>query len=326
MESALVIGNGQIGSEIAAQLSAAGLSVRIATRSGGRNPGPVGARTAEATPPVTQPPAPTPGHTTPVHIKADASDRDQLARAAEGVDAIFACAHAPYDSRIWEEVLPRLDAAVLDTAAELDIPVVFPESVYAFAGLSTPITETSPFAPVEDKGRIRRRLLEARAAHPAASASVIAGDLLGRSADTWSSVVRMCITEPISKGRRAVVPARTDVAHGITVIADHAVAMIRAAERIENVPAGTHRLLIAPASNPTLGEIAEYTSTLLGQKPKRPISVPRWVTRSAGVAERSFFELSRLAPIWYSPCIITPGDLAAEVGTTDWREGVAQML
>src|SRR5699024_8068816 len=32
MESALVIGNGQIGSEIAAQLSAAGLSVRIATR------------------------------------------------------------------------------------------------------------------------------------------------------------------------------------------------------------------------------------------------------------------------------------------------------
>ena len=321
MESALVIGNGQIGSEIAAQLSAAGVSVRIATRSGGRKPAPVGARTAEAAPPVDQPPA-----SSPVHITADASDRGQLARAAEGVDAIFACAHAPYDSRIWEQVLPRLDAAVLDTATERGIPVVFPESVYAFAGLATPITETSPFAPVEDKGRIRKRLLEARAAHSAASASVIAGDLLGRSAEPWSSVVRMCITEPISKGRRAVVPARTDVAHGITVIADHASAMVRAAELIEDVPAGTHRLLIAPASNPTLDEIAEHTSSLLGQKSKRPISVPRWVTRSAGVAERSFFELNRLAPIWYSPCVIAPGELAAEVGTTDWREGVAQML
>src|SRR5699024_4606929 len=143
---------------------------------------------------------------------------------------------------------------------------------------------------------------------------------------TVSSVVRMCITEPISKGRRAVVPARTDVAHGITVIADHASAMVRAAELIEDVPAGTHRLLIAPASNPTLGEMAEHTSSLLGQKSKRPISVPRWVTRSAGVAEHSFFELNRLAPIWYSPCVIAPGELAAEVGTTDWREGVAQML
>src|SRR5699024_5557957 len=82
MESALVIGNGQIGSEIAAQLSAAGVSVRIATRSGGRKPAPVGARTAEAAPPVDQPPA-----SSPVHITADASDRDQLGRAAEGVDA-----------------------------------------------------------------------------------------------------------------------------------------------------------------------------------------------------------------------------------------------
>ncbi|MBE8146513.1 hypothetical protein IOD13_09540 [Brevibacterium casei] len=35
-------------------------------------------------------------------------------------------------------------------------PVVFPESVYAFAGLTTPITADAPFAPVEDKGRIRR--------------------------------------------------------------------------------------------------------------------------------------------------------------------------
>src|SRR5699024_2405186 len=120
--------------------------------------------------------------------------------------------------------------------------------------------------------------------------------------------------------------ARTDVAHGLTVIADHAAAMVRAAALIDDVPAGTPRPLIAPASDPPLGEIAEHTSSLLGQKSKRPISVPRWVTRSAGVAERSFFELNRLAPIWYSPCVIAPGELAAEVGTTDWREGVAQML
>src|SRR5699024_12036413 len=100
MESALVIGNGQIGSEIAAQLSAAGLSVRIATRSGGLKPAPVGAITTESSPPVTQPPAPTPGHTTPVHIKADASDRDHITREGEGLDSIFDFFHTLNYNRI----------------------------------------------------------------------------------------------------------------------------------------------------------------------------------------------------------------------------------
>lgn len=323
MKSALVIGNGQIGSEIAAQLIAAGTDVRIATRSG------KGSSSTSAGATASSEASSTTGTTTvstPTHLKADASDRAQLAEAAKGVDAIFACAHAPYDSRKWEQVLPRLDAAILDTAAGLGIPVVFPESVYAFAGLRAPITESSPFAPVEDKGRIRQRLIEARDAHPATSASVIAGDLLGRTAEKWSSVVRMCITEPISHGRRAMVPARTDVPHGITVIADHAAAMIQAAEDLKRVPAGTHQLRIAPASNPTLAEIADFTADTLGQKRKRPLPVPRWATRAIGAFERSFYELNQLAPIWYEPCVIASSDLAETVGTTDWREGVRQML
>ena len=78
MKTALIIGNGQIGSEIAAQLTEAGVAVRIATRSGGGSAN------------------------NPAHVKADASDRTQLAEAAAGVDVIFACAHAPYDSRKWD--------------------------------------------------------------------------------------------------------------------------------------------------------------------------------------------------------------------------------
>ena len=333
MRTALIIGNGQIGSEIAAQLGGSGVAVRIATRSGGRAPGAAlsddGAPAATSDTLPTESAHPSSGPTTvcaPVHVKADASDRNQLVKAVAGSDVIFACAHAAYDSRKWERLLPRLDAAVLDIAAELDIPVVFPESVYAFAGLDSPITESSPFTPVEDKGRIRQRLIEARAAHSATSASVIAGDLLGRTAEKWSSVVRMCITEPISAGRRAMVPARTDVPHGITLIADHAAAMIQAAEDLKSVRAGTHQLPIAPASNPTLTEIADFTADTLEQKHKRPLSVPRWATRAIGTFERSFYELNQLAPIWYEPCVITPGELATEVGTTDWREGVRQML
>lgn len=304
MNTALIIGFGQIGAEIATQLNSAGIATRIATRS---------AR------PDTVP-------DTATHIRTDASDREQLFTAAADVDAIFACAHAPYDSRKWQQVLPQLDSAIMDTAERIGIPVVFPESVYAFAGLGRAITETSPFAPVEDKGRVRQSLIEARQRHPSTSASVIAGDLLGSTAEKWTSVVRMCITDPIAGGRRAFVPARTDVAHGITVIGDLAAAMIRAVDTLSDVPAGTHRLHIAPSSNPTLAEVATFTHEHLGSTPKRPVSLPRWSTRLAGVVERSMYELNQLAPIWYSPCVIEPGDLADELGTTDWREGVRQML
>src|SRR5699024_1570799 len=84
MESALVVATGHLAAAIDAQLPPAGVSVRIGPRPGGRKPEAVGARTAAAAPPVDQPPA-----SSPVHITADASDRDQLGRAAEGVDAIF---------------------------------------------------------------------------------------------------------------------------------------------------------------------------------------------------------------------------------------------
>ncbi|GAA3833350.1 hypothetical protein KACC15558_11380 [Brevibacterium ammoniilyticum] len=273
-----------------------------------------------------------------------------------GAEAIFACVHTAYDSRVWAKTLPGLEAAILDAAAELDIPVVFPESVYAFAGRTTPITADAPFAPVEDKGRIRQQLLEARTAHPARVASVVAGDLIGATASPTSSVVRLCITERIADGHRAVVPARTDVPHGITVIDDMAATMIQAAAdfeetgrprdagelnaadlsagarvgsaRTSSARAGSartvsreHRLVIAPSANPTLTEVAAYTHSVLGSRVRTPIALPHAVVRAAGWFDRSMYELAELAPIWRRPCRIETGDAEA-----DWRAGIDAML
>ncbi len=216
MRSALVLGLGQIGTQIARDLTAAGTDVRVMTRS--RPPAEALAATAGA-----------PGSIT--WAQGDASNSAVVRSAAEeaNAEAIFACVHAAYDSRVWATTLPGLEAAIMDAAADLGIPVVFPESVYAFAGLDTPITADSPFSPVDDKGRIRRQLIDARAAHPARVASVLAGDLIGATATPTSSVVRLCITDRIAAGRRAVVLAHTDVSHGITVIGDMTRTMLDAA-------------------------------------------------------------------------------------------------
>lgn len=339
MKSALVIGYGQIGREIAAQLSAAGVHTSVATRStpppapveiaaGNMKTAPASGSEADGNSTATlRSPASAPlTHAEIVRVRADAADPAQLLEAAAGTDIIFASVHAPYDSRIWAQVLPQLEETIMDVGAKLGIPVVFPESVYAFAGLTQPVTETSPFAPADEKGRIRQQLMEARSAHGARTASLIAGDLIGATAQSNSSVVKMCISDRISQGHRAIVPARLDVPHGITVIADLAAAMISAAKLLEADDSVNHRLLLAPASNPTLADIVDFTYSYLGTPTHKAIAAPRWTTRVAGLVERSLFELHALSPIWYEPCIIETGTFAGEVGRTRWQEGIIAML
>lgn len=321
MKTALITGYGQIGRQIALDLAEAGVEVLVMTRTGrpsALNPSP----TSSDSPPVSAP------FSAPeiTHIRGDATVKEDVASAARGVDAIFACTHTSYDSRVWSKVLPQMDRTVLEVASENSVPVVFPESVYAFAQLGTPVTADSPFAPADDKGRIRQALLEQRSAHPAVAASVIAGDLIGRTAAPDSSVVRLCLTERIQNGKRGVVPARTDLPHGITVIADLSKSMIHAAELLTNAPAGTHRRFIAPSANPSLADIAAETHSQTGTPYRTPISIPHFVVRLSGLADRSMYELAELATIWRHPNEITNGEMAEELGRTDWREGVSAML
>lgn len=341
MRSALVLGFGQIGTQIAHDLAAAGTDVRVMTRSrpdGLPGIGTAGIHRADLASPAPRPgnehadpalgsetvPGTEPVATAPGRIswtQGDASSAETVRRAADeiGAEAIFACVHTAYDSRVWARTLPGLEAAILGAAAALNLPVVFPESVYAFAGLTTPITAESTFAPVEAKGRIRRQLLEARSAHPARVASVLAGDLIGATASPSSSVVRLCITDRIAAGRRAVVPARTDVPHGITVIGDMAAAMIDATQSL-GPGKGVHRLVIAPSANPTLAEVATYTHDVVGSPYRKPIALPQPVVRAAGWFDRSMHELAELSPIWRRACRI---DSDVE---SDWRAGVDAML
>ena len=346
MRSALVLGFGQIGTQIAHDLTAVGIDVRVMTRSRpdgltvtdtviahragldslAPQHGTEHARPAAGseTVPGTDPVATARGRIT--WSQGDASSAEAVRQAAEevGAEAIFACVHTAYDSRVWARILPGLEASILDAAAELGIAVVFPESVYAFAGLTTPITADAEFAPVEEKGRIRQQLLVARSAHPAQVVSVLAGDLIGATASPTSSVVRLCITGRITAGRWAVVPARTDVPHGITVIDDMAATMIDAATDLsaaEQRHAGSHRLVIAPSANPTLAEVTAYAHDVLGSTYRKPIALPHAVVRAAGWFDRSMFELAELAPIWRRPCLIDSGDADA-----DWRAGIDAML
>ncbi len=228
----LITGAGQIGTQLALDLVAADHEAVVLRR--GNTPV-QGARTQ----------------------MGDAGNPATVRAAAEGVDAIFHCIHAAYSAKTWLRELPHREAAVMDIAAELDVPVVFPESVYAFGRGAQHLSEHSPLAPVSPLGRVRAQLLEARAAHRARTASVVASDLLGPTSTSNGSVVLGTLLVPASRGARAWALGDTNAPHAITYTPDLTRAMLAAVSLAKQggvtllaptAPARSQRQVVADAA------------------------------------------------------------------------------
>lgn len=298
----LVIGEGQIGREIIAQAIEGGDTVTILRRS------PV---ETDDSPGISR-------------VRGDVLDPAALARAMEGADAVQACFHAPYDTRLWRRDLPPREEAVLDAAARHDIPVVFPESMYPFLGDATDLHEGSELTPREEKGRIRELLIGRRQAHTARTLSIVASDLMGpTSLGTGASVACATVVEPVLAGRRAMVPGALDAPHSLTFIPDIAAAMLHAARHAERLPADG--ILHAPTAPPrSMRALAERTADVGGVRPRSPWSIPRLVPRVAAPVSTLMRELARIEDLWHRPCVLVPGMLTTQEGLepTTWEQAV----
>lgn len=305
----LITGAGQIGGQLADDLLADGHEVVVLRRSA---------------------PAADASGRGPRTFAGDAADRDLLRRAAEGCAAIHHCIHAAYDARVWRRELPGRERAVMDVAAELGVPVIFPESVYAFGHAAADLAEGAPFAPVEDKGRVRAELMAARAAHAARTVSVVASDVIGPSATPAASVALSTVIGPIAAGRTAWVLADPDQPHSLTAIPDLTRAMRYAADHADAIAPGGDAIVHAPTDGaPTLREVAAETARIAdtGREP-RIVSVPAGLLRALGPVNRLIKELAASSYLWRRPAVLRPGILTEREGLapTPWRDAVASTM
>lgn len=294
--SYLITGAGQIGTALARLLSSSGADITIIRR---RNDPVPGVRT----------------------LTGDAGDRTLLANAARGTAAIFHCIHAPYDAQAWRTELPERERAAMDIAAELEIPIIFPESVYAYGHNAENLTEGAPLDPCSPLGDVRADLLTARAAHPARTRSIIASDLVGSGASVNASVPLLTIAAPVLNRRTAWTFGDTDAPHSLTDLTDLAAAMLSAANDPDPSP---DRILHAPTS-PALSmwefaaEVAASTQAM-----PRVRTVPTMAVRATGLVNRTARALGQQAYLWERPCILRPGALmTAGAMPRPWEEIIA---
>ena len=291
----LITGAGQIGTQLALDLHKAGHETRALRR---------------------QHPA-TPSDRT---LVGDAGDRASLRAAAEGADAIFHCIHAPYSAKAWRTHLPQREAAVMDVAAELNIPVVFPESVYAFGLGAQSLTENSPVAPVSPLGQVRAELLAARAAHPAKTVSVVASDLFGPTSTSKGSVILATVVGPASRGSRAWVLGDPDAHHAVTYTPDLTRAMIASASLAQT----GSTTLIAP-TGPALSQrqmVADVAKAAGNAEAPGVTRIPSAAFALCAPISPTTRELYRQRYLWNAPSELRPGRLTTELGLepTPWGQ------
>jgi len=267
----LVLGAGQVGTEIARQLAAAGEDVAIATRSG-RDPGIAGV----------------------VPVRMDATDHAAVRAAAAGAAVAYFAVQPAYTR--WPEDFPPLVDGVLGGLAGSATRLVVVDNLYMYGPTGgAPIREDLPYAATNRKGRARAaiatRLLEADRA----------GDVrvvIGRGAT--DTVVGDRFFGPIVAGGRADVYGRPDLPHTFTYVPDFARALIElgghedACGRAWHVPSAPAVSMLA---------FADAAARAAG-RPLRTRTVGRLMLRMAGFFVPEAREMIEMAYEFEEPYIV----------------------
>lgn len=305
----LITGAGQVGSAIAQQLDAVGHDVVVIRRSEKSIPGAPSARV----------------------VAGDAGDSELLERELDGADAVFHCIHAAYDARAWRATLPGRELAVMNAAAAHGVPVIFPESVYAYGHAAEDLVEgadESAPVPCSPLGQIRAELLAARAAHPARTLSLVASDLFGPTAEPGTSVATLSVINPIARGRRGFLLGDPGLLHSLTYLPDMSRAMIHAADHAESLaPEGDAVLHVPSLPAETMRDMAVRVAALTGNRP-RLTGVPAWPVAIASHLHPMARELRNQSYLWRRPAILRDGRLAAvpQLAPTPWDDSLSASI
>lgn len=275
----VIVGAGQVGSQLAESLAADGHEVVVVTRSGS---GPAAAG-------VTR-------------VAADAGNAERLTDLVKGADALYNCANPQYHR--WAQDWPPMATALLTAAERSGAVLVTLSNLYGYGPVDRPMTEDLPMAAPGTKGQVRARMWsDALAAHRAGRVrmtEVRGSDYFGPGMSA-QSVFGDRFIAPILAGKTAWIPADPDQPHSMTYLPDVARAMAavatdeRAWGRAWHVPT-------SPAL--TIRQVAERTAAIAGAPAPRLRSIPHLVMRAAGLFSPLLRELEETRYQFVRPFVV----------------------
>ncbi|GAA4233766.1 nucleoside-diphosphate-sugar epimerase [Streptosporangium album] len=289
MTKHVVVGSGQIGSEVARLLAGQGHEVVLVSRSGS-GPDLPGVR----------------------KVAADASDRERLIALTEGADALYNCVNPLYHR--WMQDWPPIAASLLATAEATGAGYVMLGNLYVYAPPSGPMRENDPLRPASEKAEVRVRMWrDALASHEAGRVRVTevrGSDYFGPGCLDQSHlgerfVPRLLAGKPV---RFIGDPAQP---HSWTYVPDVARALVTAATDDRSWGRAWH-VPTAPAM--TARQVADRLCALAGVPNPGVKVMPRWFVRAAGTVSPMLGELEHVRYQFVRPFVVDSADFQATFG------------
>lgn len=243
-------------------------------------------------------------------VQADAYDRDALVVACAGADIILHALNPRYDE--WNTTVLPLARNVLEAAKANGATVLIPGNVYNYGdALGVGMTETTPFRPREDKGRLRVQLedLFREAADDGVRTIVLrGGDYFGGARlETWFDLM---VLKDLRKNRFTW-PGPRDAVHAFAYLPDFAATMVPLAEKRDALP--SFATLNFAGHGVTGNEVLAATQKATGHTLKA-VSVPWTLLSLLGLFNRVLKEVVKMRYLWDVPHSMDDSRLQALIG------------
>ena len=93
-------------------------------------------------------------------MAADVLDREQVFQAVKGSDIVYLLVGLPYNTEVWKTNWPVVMRNTIDACKAHNARLVFFDNVYMYGKVKGKMTESTPFAPCSEKGKVRAELDE----------------------------------------------------------------------------------------------------------------------------------------------------------------------
>lgn len=235
-----VFGAGPIALSLGRQLLSAGHQVRLVSRRGTELEG-------------------------ALSITADATNRVETLKAANGAAAIYNCTNVPYTQ--WATTLPALFGTILEAAEQVQARLVLLDNLYTYYPVTGHLREDSPQAPIGGKGKLRLRLAEEHLqAHRDGKVEVA----ILRSSDFYGPGLTNVhlgerVWKPLASGKAIQWIGNPDALHSFAYRDDVARSLLV----LGTAEGATGRIWFAPhAAARTPRALIEAAGKILGRQPK----------------------------------------------------------
>lgn len=294
----VVVGAGQVGSQLVEQLAARGDAVVVVSRTPHALPAGASHRAVDLT------------------AGTAANDLEAVFAGASGV---FLAVNAPYSAKTWAATLPVMQQAVVTACERAKVPLVVLENLYVHGPRAEPLREDMAFTNTSKKGAVRRALTEALFARSTKNggslqvASVRPPDFWGPNL-TAAMLDQKGVDALVNDGKAPNVIGDVDASHARASVSDVAAAMIAIADSDDADVWG--RAWHPPVIHVSTRALVSAVAKAAGVKDPGVRALPAFALTALGLVVPFLKEMKEMLYQWDRPYLVDDSAFRARFGLT----------